>query len=44
MLGMSEAMEPVLNHGMSDKNAYKLEIMPSEPKLVKEQAMKHNYT
>jgi hypothetical protein len=33
-LGISETMEPVLNHGMSAKNAKKLEIMLSEPKLV----------
>jgi hypothetical protein len=25
------AMEPVLNHGMSDKKALKLDIMPWEP-------------
>jgi hypothetical protein len=33
----------VIKLGMSDANAYKLEIMPSEPKLVKEKAMKHNF-
>jgi hypothetical protein len=43
-LGISETMDPVLNHGMSAENAQRLEIMPSEPKLVKEQAMKHDFT
>jgi hypothetical protein len=43
-LGISETMELVLNHGMSAKNAHKLEIMPLKPKLVKKQAMKHNFT
>jgi hypothetical protein len=42
-LGISETMETVLNHGIGAKNASKLEIMPSEPKLVKDQSMKHTF-